>query len=95
MSFIEKITKKCFKTASATVTESVKTEIKQATVSAIPAIIGIGTVVLSILLFKNPESTTAVAKLPTVSHMTVVTNNYFFDEVSKADILSKMLTQKN
>jgi hypothetical protein len=94
MGFIDRITKKCFKTASSTVTESVKTEIKQATVNAIPAIIGIGTVVLSVLLFKSPEAASTVAKIPTVSNMTVVTNNYFFDEATKADILSKLLTQK-
>ena len=92
MSIIDRITRKCVKTASTAVSDSVKTEVKKATINAVPALIGIGTVILGLLVFKNPSSGASAAMgSPSISRMSVVTNNYFFDSSVKSELLTKLI----
>ena len=92
MSLLDRITRKCVKSASTAVSDSVKTEVKKATVNAIPALIGIGTVILGLIVFKNPSAAhSGSVRMPSISRMSVVTNNYYFDSSVKSELLTKLI----
>ena len=91
MKWLENLTKKVASTASVAVTDSVKTEAKNALANAAPVLLSVGAVIAGIAIFKGGSSgAKAVANaVPTVSHIT--TNNYFFSEAVKADVIAKLI----
>lgn len=91
MKMLERLTKKIASTASVAITDSVKTEAKNALVSAVPVVLSVGAVVAGFVIFKSGSSgSKAIANaVPTVSHVT--TNNYFFDAAMKADVIAKLI----
>lgn len=91
MKWLENLTKKVASTASVAVTDSVKTEAKNALANAAPVLLSVGAVIAGFAIFRSGTSgakaiTNAV---PTVSHVT--TNNYFFDAATKADVIAKLI----
>ena len=81
-----KVVKKITKTAS----ETAKVEVKETVKNSIPTIVAIGTIIFGIIAFKEPKAiTNPIARMnPSVSTMKVITNNYFFGEEAKNDILN-------
>lgn len=91
MKWLENLTKKVASTASAVVTDSVKTEAKNALAGAVPVVLSVGAVIAGFVIFKSGSSGSKaiVNAVPTVSHVT--TNNYFFDAAVKADVIAKLI----
>lgn len=81
MKLLEKWTKKLTKTASSTV----KTEVKKTAVDLLPTLIGIGSMIFGIAIFKKTVDEPEEIK-PTVSHTSITTNNYFFQSMSEETI---------
>lgn len=88
MKIVEKIAKKFTKSASNTV----KTEVKKTAIDLLPTVIGIVSMVVGILVFKEvvdiPEDPS-----PTVSNTSITTNNYFFRDMTEESI-KKILEDK-
>jgi len=88
MKLVEKIAKKFTKSASNTV----KTEVKKTAIDLLPTVIGIVSMVVGILVFKEvvdiPEDPS-----PTVSNTSITTNNYFFRDMTEESI-KKILEDK-
>ena len=95
MGFIDKFTKKLAKTASTVVTDSVKTEAKNAALNALPVVVGIGLAIAGLIIFKSSTATKVVKTIhvPSISTTSVVTNNWFLDEASKAEVLATFIKQ--
>lgn len=95
---LEKLIKRASTTASVTITDNVKTEAKKLGKGLIPTLLGIGAAVAGVIIFRNTTAekalTGAIDKAtPAISNMTITTNNYFFDEAMKADVLSKIIKE--
>lgn len=88
MKLFERWTKKLTKTASTTV----KKEVKKTAVDLLPTIVGFGSMVLGILIFKKAVNEPEITK-PTVSNTSITTNNYFFQQMSE-DMIKKILEEK-
>lgn len=90
---LERIIKKASTTASVVVTENVKTEAKKLGKDILPTVLSIGAVIAGVIIFRNTSAGKAItgALEPTVSHVTITTNNYFFDSNAKAELLSKIM----
>ena len=88
MKLIEKIAKKFTKSASNTV----KTEVKKTAIDLLPTVVGIVSMVIGIVIFKevvdSPEDIS-----PTVSNTSITTNNYFFRDMTEESI-KKILEDK-
>ena len=98
MSWIDNIAKRFAKTATVAVTDSVKVEAKNAVYGAIPTLVGIGFAIAGVVIFRaatrvNPGKAMTAAKAisPTLSTTSIVTNNWFLDEASKQEVLSKFM----
>lgn len=88
MKLFQKWTKKLTKTASS----AVKTEVKKTAVDLMPTIIGFGSMVLGIMIFKKAVDEPIPTK-PSVSNTSITTNNYFFQQLSE-DMIKKILEDK-
>ena len=88
MKLFEKWTRKLTKTASSTV----KKEVKKTAVDLLPTVVGFGSMVLGILIFKKAVNEPEITK-PTVSNTSITTNNYFFQQISE-DMIKKILEEK-
>lgn len=88
MKLVEKIAKKFTKSASNTV----KKEVKKTAIDLLPTIIGVVSMVIGIVVFKEvvdvPEDIT-----PTVSNTSITTNNYFFRDMTEESI-KRILEEK-
>ena len=88
MKLVEKIAKKFTKSASNTV----KTEVKKTAIDLLPTVVGIVSMVIGIVIFKevidSPEDLS-----PTVSNTSITTNNYFFRDMTEESI-KKILEDK-
>lgn len=88
MKLIEKIAKKFTKSASNTV----KTEVKKTAIDLLPTVVGIVSMIVGIVIFKevvdSPEDIS-----PTVSNTSITTNNYFFRDMTEESI-KKILEDK-
>ena len=96
MDMFRKLTKKFAKTASTAVTDEVKSTVKETAINILPALIGLGFVVISLKVFKTSAvklPISSVGILPTISSMSVVTNNFFLGEDVGKDI-AKQLADK-
>lgn len=91
MGIIDRLAKKCVKSASDAVSDGVKAKAKDVLAAAIPTLIGVGTVILGMVIFKSPAQGGGGSRMPHVSSMTITTNNYFFDDSAKAELLTKAL----
>lgn len=97
MGFVDKIAKRFAKTASTEATETMKTEIRNTAVNALPLVMGVGFVILWLKVFKTTSAVKSVASVarplvPTLTTMSITTNNFFFDEVVKRELLPNILT---
>jgi len=81
MKIFDKITKKFASKAST----AVKSEVKKTALDLLPKILGAAAMVLGVVIFKEvveePEEIT-----PTMTNVSITTNNYFFQEVSDETI---------
>lgn len=95
MGLIDKFTKKLAKTASEVVTDSVKTEAKNVAVNALPVLVGLGLAIAGFVIFKSSTTKVPTQALhipfPSISTTSMVTNNWFLDEASKAEVLTQFL----
>lgn len=90
MGLFKKVTSKITEAASTVVSDTVKVEVKKAASDISPLVIGLGSVVAGIVAFRMASKPHATKAIPAAT-ITVVTNNYFFDEAAKADVLSKII----
>lgn len=95
MGIIDRIAKKCVKSASNAVSDGVKAKAKDVLAAAIPTLIGVGTVILGMVIFKAPAQGGGGGRMPHISSMTITTNNYFFDDSGKTELLMKALSGKS
>lgn len=92
MEFISKIARKFAKTAGTALTESVKQEVKSTAINALPLLAGIGLVIIGFKVFKNSSaSLPSPTRVPSLSTMSVVTNNFFFGGDFQDEILAKVI----
>lgn len=93
MEWWKRTTKKVVDAAKTAVNESVKAEAKNLAATLIPTAIGIGVVIAGLAVFKSSMVKAAVVSthIPAVSRTSIVTNNYFFDEAVKREVLSKIM----
>lgn len=91
MKLLEKLTKKVASTASIAVTDSVKAEAKNAAINALPVVLSLGAVLAGFVIFRNGSAGKKAIQnaVPTIA--THVTNNYFFSEAVKADVIAKLI----
>ena len=93
---ITKVTTKFVKTASTAASTAVKQEAKSIVASTLPVILGGGFVLAGLWLFKGSTAPMpSKAFFPSFSTTHVTTNNLFFDESSKADILAKIFERSD
>ena len=88
MKLLEKWAKKFTKEASTTV----KTEVKKTAVDLLPTIVGIGSMIFGIAIFKKAVDEPEPPK-PNVTHTSITTNNYFFQQMSEG-MIKKILEEK-
>ena len=85
MKWVDKFTKKFASKAST----AVKSEVKKTALDLLPKILGAAAMILGVVIFKEvveePEEIT-----PTMSNISITTNNYFFQEVND-EIIKKIL----
>lgn len=93
MGLIDKFTKKLAKTASTVVTDSVKTEAKNVALNALPVLVGLGLAIAGLVIFKSSTTKVPVQtlRLPSISTTSMVTNNWFLDEATKAEVITKFI----
>ena len=94
MKLLDRLTKKVVGQTSDAVKETVKKEARNILGDILPVLAGLGVVVGGVLIFHKPKAAEkaidAVQKVaPTVSH--TVTNNYFFSDSVKEELLDKLL----
>lgn len=90
MKILDKFVKKYADTAGKAVGAGVKKEIVAGVSSALPVIIGLGTIVLGLATCKSGGHAKSSGK-SAIRTMTVITNNYFLDSAMKDDVLTKMM----
>ena len=88
MKFLEKWTNKFTKTAST----AVKSEVRKTAIDLLPTLMGFGSMVLGLLIFKQTVVETPPVK-PTVSNTSVTTNNYFFQQMSE-EMVKKIIDKE-
>lgn len=93
MKILERLTKRVASTASIAVTDSVKTQVKEAAENAIPIVLSLAAVVAGVFIFRGTKESIGKAVGTTVSRMNVTTNNYFFGDSVKAEMIEKLLNQ--
>jgi hypothetical protein len=94
MEFLKKLTSRFVKNASEAISDSVKEEAKGVLVETLPTLIGIGFAVIGFAMFKASMTkvTPSISSVvPTLSRTSVVTNNWFFDEATGKEVLSKIV----
>lgn len=92
MQWMNKVAKKFAKTASVAVTDSVKTEVKNSVVNALPALIGLGFVIIGLRVFKTSAiKLPTMPGIPTLSTMSVVTNNFFLGDSVGKEVVSNII----
>ena len=93
MKFLDGLTKRLAKTASETVTDSVKEEAKKLGNSVLPVLFGIGVAIVGYGIFRNSSGARVATKtlMPTIHTVTITTNNWFLGESAGAEIAKKIL----
>ena len=86
MKLLDKITKRFTKTAS----ETVKKEVKKTAIDLLPTIVGVVSMIVGIVIFKEVTNDSDTDMSPAITHTSITTNNYFFNEVSE-ETISKIL----
>ena len=92
MEWLKRIVGKATTTAKAVMTEAVQKDIVSTIAEAGPAVIGAGLLFGGGMLIHNarkPQTKHTSRKSPTI----VVTNNYFLDDASKAEVLARLTKQ--
>lgn len=94
MKIFDKLTKKVVGQTSDAVKETVKKEAKNILGDILPVLAGLGVIVGGVMIFRKPKAAEKVVDtvqkvVPTVSH--TVTNNYFFGDNVKEELLDKLL----
>lgn len=96
MKLVESLVKKFTKTASDEVVETVKGEVKNAALVALPIAIGVGIVLVGLRVFR----TSTGARLPSagslfpaaaLSTTSIVTNNFFFDQAIRDEMVARAI----
>lgn len=88
MKLLNKLTKKLTKSASS----AVKTEVKKTAIDLVPTVLGIASMVVGILVFREVVDEPTEIK-PNVSNTSITTNNYFFRDMDD-EMIKSILEEK-
>ena len=91
MKLLERLTQRMASTASVTVVDSVKKEVKSTAANALPVIMSVAAVIAGIIIFAKTGRSESLEN--GIGQITVTTNNYFFDGAAKAEMLDRILNQ--
>jgi hypothetical protein len=93
MDFMGKIAKKFVKSATIVVSDSMKTEVKNVASNALPTLLGIGFAIAGLVIFKSALTKTpkVASIIPSLSNVSIITNNWFLGEDLKAEILAQII----
>lgn len=89
MGFFKKMTNKITETVASSASDSVKTEVKIAAKTALPAVFTVGGLIFGIVMAAkgNKIGEVIANPVPTAKSVQVITNNYFLDSRVTPDIL--------
>lgn len=94
MEFWKRMTKKVVETAQTAVSETVKKEAKSIASSLVPTLIGAGFVLAGFAVFKSSLVKPVTAfHMPVPSYSKTVVNNWFLDEATKVEVLTRLMNQ--
>lgn len=94
MEWWKRTTRKVAEAAKTAVSESVKTEAKNLAATLVPTAIGIGVVLAGLAVFKSSMvKPTSTFRMPIPSYSKTVVNNWFLDETTKIEVLTRLINQ--
>lgn len=93
MKLLERLTKRVATTASGVLTDSVKTEAKNAVSNALPVVLSVAAFVVGLVIFSKHDNGDDSPVGTYISKMDVTVNNYILDGSAKSEMIDKLLNQ--